>query len=1259
MVELLIVVVILGILATVSYVAIQRVRSKALNEKMLDDLVAIANAMEDYKRDHGLKFPVPDTDEDQNVNCYYADATYAHDCTMGEAAFRQGMIDNNLLSQRYLREVPTDPRTGSRYVYGVTNDGKYFQIAGLYEREDGTYEARTVENLAKGFELPSIIRAYDSANFVTDKDTYLPYSADHLSLTGRLNNVNGIVTVNGTNASDGQVVYQGNTVITVGASTADIYFSDGSVTELDPGTNLVLENMEVSKNDKKGTITKILLKLKAGKIWSKVVRLASESEFRVETTSAIAGVRGTEFSAEFNNTIEVLDGDVWQDTTSSTNEILETKIEADPMYLPNISAKPPKPIHQYIDVGLDPANPGNPPNTNSPAFKKWEKHRDVPLHTGIRPYILSAKVETGTGTVRVRNVNFFMNLLNVKNGWTGEFARRVKANRLVAYKQVIGTDGSITYERRKFSGDILNKQIGAYEITGVPVGTDVYVLRFEYWTLADPTTQTDCVDQGYIWDSNSSKCYEMVEHSSLSHPPLKIETNTNITQEKLYPQLFNKKPYLDITNPRIKTYQSGASGQEIEIKINLGNYAVGKQVDYEIVPDSTSCSLPTVNPNPLSPALVPIAVRLDIIGNGDCKFKIKVKTDKALELEQEVIVEIIEQNQSLSLLYPAPGAQLQPTGSLEFKWAAPNAPAGATYKLLVYHPWPTSITPQTFAPGSNTTHTFTGITAGDDYKWTVEMYDSSGGFLSERSDLFTIMPTTTVDFDTSVTQGGNSLPPPNPSGTIQITNTNDPVDLNLAYNGATLPSGTIYQWSGSINPTVPDATKPYEAFLAIPAPTSSTSSNATVNLTVRDLSQNILGTMTKSFVVSSFPTLTGVKINPTVVPITNNSASPLVVLGGPWPLNMEGEPTVVGSFSPDKCIWSAGVSTNLATNPYQYLVPSPTSGAFTDWIKCTIPQGSTINGHIATAAITKKVYIKALAAAVCGDGLVTNPETCDTGGICSATTSKFCSALVLCGAGEGTCQPIPSDGCTTACQVDTTGGWTCDASEPSICTQSGPPPVTIASVNPVTSTTSPLALGANAEVVIEPGGLPLNQMTCTIESGTHGIAGKLVPNNPSPGKYQYMPVDPSNPNEAARYANNLKETVTIKCHEVGDVTNFATTDVVVEYKPKDQSSHTNYGYSYATQANQTWTQADSFCNLLTEGGVTAGTWGLPSKGKYENTPSYAAAEALIWCDFQTTDCKKIPGAPAMWLDVLGWKVNGYGSFGVVTGSSAYGVRCVK
>lgn len=299
LIELIIVVAIIGVLSGVAYVGIQREKMGTMNDKVLDDLIAVSNALEQYKRDHFGVYPIPEPGGNMNVLCYHADASYAHDCD--KAVFRQGMIDNNLLTKRYLQEVPTDPRTGSRYVYGVSADGKYFMVAGIVEESAGNFEARTAENLAKGFYLPSLIRAYDGPNFVINKSPNLPYSPEHLVISATLQNVSGNVEVNGETVSAGMTLYKGATIATGAGSGADLYFSDGTVTRLDADTVFEISGESaVPENDKDNIITIIRTKLFSGKIWNKVARLASASQFEVETTTAIAGVRGTEFGVEYD-----------------------------------------------------------------------------------------------------------------------------------------------------------------------------------------------------------------------------------------------------------------------------------------------------------------------------------------------------------------------------------------------------------------------------------------------------------------------------------------------------------------------------------------------------------------------------------------------------------------------------------------------------------------------------------------------------------------------------------------------------------------------------------------------------------------------------------------------------------------------------------------------------------------------------------------------------------------------------------------------
>lgn len=304
LVELLIIVAILSVLSSAAFVGIRRSQVAAMNNKVVADLAAIENALEQYRQDYG-GYPLPVLSADKNILCFDSNLAYVHDC--GGAIFMQAQIDNTVLTKRYLQQVPADPRTGSRYAYGITTDGKYYHVAGITQQGDGRFLAAAVDNLGSYPFLHSLIRAYNAQGFVADGQGYLPYSPNHRSITAQLQDIvepagdtDVIVTdADGDQVDDTETLYRGYTIDTTGGGTAVIYFSDGSVTYLDAGTVLkILPSTEVEENDEDGIITKIRLKLFSGKIWSKVVRLASASEFNIETTSAIAGVRGTEFGID-------------------------------------------------------------------------------------------------------------------------------------------------------------------------------------------------------------------------------------------------------------------------------------------------------------------------------------------------------------------------------------------------------------------------------------------------------------------------------------------------------------------------------------------------------------------------------------------------------------------------------------------------------------------------------------------------------------------------------------------------------------------------------------------------------------------------------------------------------------------------------------------------------------------------------------------------------------------------------------------------
>lgn len=89
-----------------------------------------------------------------------------------------------------------------------------------------------------------------------------------------------------------------STIETGATGTAIIYFPDGSQARLDPSSSLTVA--EGSYEEKTSSL-KVRLSLSAGRVWSKVVDLATpESRWQVETAHTVATVRGTAFGVEAN-----------------------------------------------------------------------------------------------------------------------------------------------------------------------------------------------------------------------------------------------------------------------------------------------------------------------------------------------------------------------------------------------------------------------------------------------------------------------------------------------------------------------------------------------------------------------------------------------------------------------------------------------------------------------------------------------------------------------------------------------------------------------------------------------------------------------------------------------------------------------------------------------------------------------------------------------------------------------------------------------
>lgn len=93
----------------------------------------------------------------------------------------------------------------------------------------------------------------------------------------------------------GAAIYDGDKLKTGSSSKLEAKLADGSLLRLAPGSELSLNNASFRKSGEK----KVRMSLSLGRMWASVTKLfGSDSEFEVQTSSAVAGVRGTRFTTE-------------------------------------------------------------------------------------------------------------------------------------------------------------------------------------------------------------------------------------------------------------------------------------------------------------------------------------------------------------------------------------------------------------------------------------------------------------------------------------------------------------------------------------------------------------------------------------------------------------------------------------------------------------------------------------------------------------------------------------------------------------------------------------------------------------------------------------------------------------------------------------------------------------------------------------------------------------------------------------------------
>jgi len=1034
LVELIVVVVIIGILSVVSYTALQSAGDRSKNNKVIADLQTIAASLDSYKRDNEGAYPVPNPDDpvkgkiNQNVLCYYEDATYAHSCDKNDALFVQGMIDNSLLTKRYLRDVPVDPRTGNRYSYGVTTDGAYFQVAGIYKEDDDTFTARTSGNLAKGFRFPSLIRSYNSPEFITDKKKYLPYSPNRMEVTGSLANITGTVKVNGTPVTnEGFDVGKASTVSTVPDGTVDIYFSDGSITHVDKNTTLVLKELKVMKNDKSGTSTSVVLGVNVGKIWNKVARLSSKSEFNVETTSAIAGVRGTEFGVDMaaggSFTTTVFSGEVG----IYANKVITSL----PTHLLT-SAKPFSITESSFNAtGASKSTPSSPSSVSSIITSYY---KDIPLSINMTPRILTAGHDSmKKGIITIRDINYYADLVNkeLSKQTSQTITRKVDATDLAVYTN--GTGAGVPAKTIKLAG-----KTPPYTIEGLLVDTPYY-LRFEKKTVAG----------------------KVLRSSGLTIP-ITIKKNTNLTESEIYSNqtstiaaLTANPPALDLRAPRFASWKIGTQNPSVfNVSAEIVNYKIPTAGLNYTVAGNSFCT--PVSPPPGTQSNT-FSFKMEVLKKvtGKCEITVATTID-GKSLSQKASVNVIKPTQRLVLKYPKDKAQFNPskTKNIVFKWDARGVPSSASYKITINGtPYPVQ---SNFYPPTGTHPLSQGT-----YNWKVELMKGNE-ILEGREATFTVgTPTPVVNLaDFTVNIGSTPvLIKGQNQKTISASGT-APMQFAVAAVNTTLPANHTYEWNISpsfSSPTTPQTIASFSATIAPPATTKS--KYGSITLTVRDNTKGIIaGTVTKGITIASPTQIISVSF-----PTTN-----LTIASGKFNIpNLTATPSAAGPITPDKCsalTVPAGMgqvtktpTTAAAPGTASYTPSSTASGNVK--ITCRIDPGTQINGYIVgSTPITDNVDAVVSAAGpklaqICkpGSGGKMIGTECWAKGSAGQSCTQVCQAIKL-GSTKLSCK----DSTTTPGMTD----WNADKS---VCSSFGGTVLPLAN-NALENSYSPLMFGLACKV---------------------------------------------------------------------------------------------------------------------------------------------------------------------------------------------------
>ena len=270
-IEVIISVTIMTVLWVIAVSTSNNLKSNSDNSRVIADISSIKNALVSYKWvDRELPSVM------WNKNFYDSIGVYTWSVTW--AFWEYWQFTEKTLNKAYLNFTPLDPKTNSYYSYGKAIAKNQFEIAWVIKIQN-QYSTKVVWDYTAENWPFSLIRSFNSNYFVVDDGMYLPYNPEERALIATDRNW--------------YIYKKWDTISTWAWENKEIYFSDGSVSVITENSSITLTEMDFPSET--NLISKILITLDAGSIWTKATKLDSESSFEVWSTDTAATVRWTIF----------------------------------------------------------------------------------------------------------------------------------------------------------------------------------------------------------------------------------------------------------------------------------------------------------------------------------------------------------------------------------------------------------------------------------------------------------------------------------------------------------------------------------------------------------------------------------------------------------------------------------------------------------------------------------------------------------------------------------------------------------------------------------------------------------------------------------------------------------------------------------------------------------------------------------------------------------------------------------------------------